>query len=76
MEISEAEDALNAASLLSRFHFLLEEDEAERFEGEGTGKGTSPKAEEGRRRRVGGGWHIQSYGICGCITISLFLVCA
>jgi len=34
--------------------------------------GASQKAEEGRR----GGWHIQSRDICGCITVSLFLVCA
>ena len=52
MEKLEAEGALDAASLLSRFPFLLEGDEAGRFEGEGTGGGASPKAEESRREMV------------------------
>jgi hypothetical protein len=46
------EEALDVASLLSRFRFQLEEDEVERFESEGTGGGASPKADEGRREMV------------------------
>ena len=70
MEKPEAEEALDAASLLSRFRFLLEEDEAERFESEGTGGGASPKAEEGRREMV----HSKPWVSAVVIPVSLFLM--
>ena len=72
MEKSEAEETLGAASLLSRFRFLLEEDEAKRFEGEGTRKGTSPKAEECRREVAHSKpWYLRLYN---CIIVGVCVV--
>ena len=72
MEKSEAEETLDAASLLSRFRFPLEEDEAKRFEGEGTRKGTSPKAEECRREVAHSKpWYLRLYN---CIIVGVCVV--